>query len=110
MTERIKTLFTSDIPNWMVPILSIGIPALAGIIVMAASAWAEQKVSEKYVQKVTYEIDKANHAQVDALKTASVLEQVDQLKKQIETVNAQISYNNRLTERNAAILERLDKR
>ena len=117
MTERLREIFNRDIPNWALWVITGMATAGVGIVVFASTAFADQHNDARYVKKednkIAWEENAlvwANHLNLDEAKTRPILEKVAELQKKVEEANAQLSYNNRMTERNNAILERLDKR
>lgn len=110
MTEKIKTLFTKDIPNWALWAISVSTVAIIGGVVFAATAAADQHNDQRYVRIPDNSRAWENHISMDELRTKPVLDKVAELESQVKRANDQLNYNNRMTERNNAILERLDKR
>jgi hypothetical protein len=117
MTEKLKSFFTRDIPNWALWVITGMVTTSIGVVVFASTAFADQHNDARYVKKddnrTAWEANAqvwVNHMNMDEAKTKPILEKVAELQKKVEEANAQLSYNNRMTERNNAILERLDKR
>jgi hypothetical protein len=117
MVQRIRSFLLQDAPNWAMWTIGGTLGGLTGLIVFASVAAADQHNDQRYVIRDKYERDQAsealawvNHIEKDDLKTKPVLEKVEELHKQVELINQQLSHNSILTERNNSILERLDKR
>lgn len=103
MTDRVRSILCRDLPNWCLWAFTLIAPAVISVIAFSATAYSDQRNDQRYVQKSTYERDHIEYAKSIDKRDAEITRQFDELK-------AQMSYNNRMTERNNAILERLDKK
>ena len=110
MTDRIKSVFQTEIPSWALWIISVSATALVGVVVFASTASADMHNDGRYIAKIEYVRDWSNHDQKHVMKEEMMKVQIGNLEQRINDFSEQLKYNTRLTERNNSILERLDKK
>ena len=110
MTDRIKSIFQTEIPNWALWLLSVSCAAIIGVVAFSATAAADAHNDARYVSKTESTRDWVEHREKEAIKVASIVQQVDRLESQLSRATEMLSRNNDITVRNNAILERLDKK
>jgi len=110
MTDKIKSILHSDVPNWALWLFSVSIMALVGVISFSATAAADAHNDARYILKAESTREWSDHKEKDSIKVAAIVAQVDRLENQLAKATEMLSRNNDITIRNNAILERLDKK